>query len=70
MNITAGQKSKSPAYSKEKRQSQCNREILLKAVKFFVISAFFSNTAPAHQTGKNEDEYDPIHDVDDAKGYQ
>ena len=70
MNITAGQKSNSPAYSKEERQSQCDREVLLKAVTFFVVTALLSNIAPAHQTGKNEDEYDPIHDVDDAKGYQ
>ena len=70
MNITAGQKSNSPAYSKEERQSQCDREVLLKAVKFSMFTAFLSIAVLAHQTGKNEDEYDPIHDVDDAKGYQ
>ena len=35
-----------------------------------MFTAFLSIAVLAYQTGKNEDEYDPIRDVDDAKGYQ
>ena len=35
-----------------------------------MVACLLPNIWPAQQTGKDEDEYDPIHDVDDAKGYQ
>ena len=35
-----------------------------------MITCLLPNIGPAQQTGKDEDKYDPIHDVDDAKGYQ
>ena len=70
MNITAGLQTNGPAHSKEKRQAQGNCKVLFKFAKFSMITCLLPNIGPAQQTDKDENKYNPIHDVDDAKGYQ
>ena len=37
-------------------------------MKFFIVVSLLPNIGSAQEAGKNEDEYDPVHNVDDAKG--
>ena len=39
-------------------------------MKVPIVAGLLPNVGPTQQTGKNEDEYDPIHDVDDTKWYE
>ena len=66
--ITAGQQSDSPAHPKQKRQPQSNDKVLLQFAKASLATHFVLNIWSTQQADENENENDPVHNIDDAKG--